>query len=336
LKNFAGKICFITGGASGAGLGQAKIFAKAGMKVAIADIRADALHAAVTEIINYAGCTAADVLPLCFDITDRKAFASAADTVEKVFGGAPHLFIQTAGVNSFGPVEASTYDDYDWVVGVCFDAVVNGFVTFVPRILKQYGGTFGAPKEEFHIVTVSSLGGHEAGPGTGPYSAAKAAVINLTYSFAEVLPAYGGHATVLCPWNINTNIGNAELYRPEELRETGYNVNEKTVAMLRTVHAQGQDPLDLAQVLKQRIEEDRVLVFPFHTIEEGMDMLRNEHHKEELYMLPEKERLAQAESQLSDPTHLYEYYDMKDGVEAFGLARPDRDFVTDTRKPNKK
>jgi NAD(P)-dependent dehydrogenase (short-subunit alcohol dehydrogenase family) len=268
MKNFTGKICFITGGASGAGLGQAKVFAKSGMKVAIADIRADALHAAVTEIIDYAGCATADVLPLCFDLTDRKAFATAADTVENVFGGAPHLFIQTAGVNSFGPVEASTYDDYDWVVGVCFDAVVNGLVTFIPRILKQYGGTFGAPKEEFHVVTVSSLGGLEAGPGTGPYSAAKAAVINLTYSFAEVLPAYGGHATVLCPWNINTNIGNAELYRPEELRNTGYNVNEKTVAMLRTVHALGQSPIDLAEVLKQRIEEDRVLVFPFHTIEE--------------------------------------------------------------------
>ena len=54
MKNFAGKICFVTGGASGAGLGQAKLFAKNGMKVAIADVREDALAAAAKEIIaNY-------------------------------------------------------------------------------------------------------------------------------------------------------------------------------------------------------------------------------------------------------------------------------------------
>ena len=106
MRNFKGKIAFITGGASGAGLGQAKVFAKEGMKVAIADIRREALHNAVSEIVEFAGCKVADVLPLCFDLTDRAAFAPAAESAEKT-GGPPHLLIPTAGVNSFGPVEAS-------------------------------------------------------------------------------------------------------------------------------------------------------------------------------------------------------------------------------------
>lgn len=332
MKNFAGKICFITGGASGAGLGQAKVFAKAGMKVAIGDIRADALHNAVSEIVEYASCPVDDVLPIRFDLTDRRQFEEAADTIEKVFGGPPHLFIQTAGVNSFGPVEASTFDDYDWVVGVCFDGVVNGLVTFVPRILRAYGGTFGAPKEEFHLVAVSSLGGLESGPGTGPYSAAKAAVINLMESFADTMPAYGGHATVLCPWNINSNIGSCELYRPEQYSNRGYNVNEKTIAMLKTVHSTGQDPIDLAEVLKQGIEQDRVLILPFHTFQEELDWITAEYEKTKLYMLPETERLAKTQSPLSDPTHLYEYYEQKEGTEPFGLAREDNDFVAENRK----
>ena len=63
MKDFAGKYCFITGGASGAGLGQAKVFSKAGMKVAIADVRQDALDNAVKEIIAYSGCKPEDVLP---------------------------------------------------------------------------------------------------------------------------------------------------------------------------------------------------------------------------------------------------------------------------------
>ena len=153
MKDFSGKIAFITGGASGAGMGQAKVFAKAGMKVAIADVRRDALHNAVGEIVSYAGCKVTDVLPLCFDLTDRAAYASAADTVETVFGGPPHLLIQTAGVNSFGPIEASTFDDFDWVMGVCLDHVVNGLIIFVPRMIKAYGGKDGVPKEEFHVVT---------------------------------------------------------------------------------------------------------------------------------------------------------------------------------------
>lgn len=336
MKNFAGKICFITGGASGAGLGQAKVFAKEGMKLAIADVRADALHKAVSEIIDYSGCPVADVLPLCFDLTDRKAYAEAADTIEKVFGGPPHLIIQTAGVNSFGPAEASTYDDYDWVVSVCFDAVVNGMVTFVPRVLRAYGGTFGAPKEEFHIVATSSIGGLEPGPDTAPYSAAKAAVINLMESYAEVLPAYGGHASVLCPWNINSNIGEAELHRPENLRNTGYNVNEKTIAMLRTVHAQGQDPIDLANVLKKGIENDVVLILPFWDEEESMKWINSGYEKTKNYMLPEKERLAAAGNAENDPTHISSFYELEEGCEYFGRARADLDFVTADRKPGGK
>ena len=330
MKNFKGKIAFITGGASGAGLGQAKVFAKEGMKVVITDVRRDALHSAVKEIMDYSGCSVADVLPLCFDLTDRKAYAAAADTVEKVFGGPPHLLIQTAGVNSFGPVEASTFDDFDWVVSVCFDHVVNGLVIFVPRMIRAYSG-----KEEFHVVATSSLGALEAGPDTGPYSAAKAAVNNLMYSYAECLPAYGGHATVLCPWNINSNIGNAELYRPEHLRNTGYNVNERTIAMLRTVHAQGQDPIELAELLKAGIEKDRVLILPFKTIEEEMNMLKGEHKKIENYMLPEEERLKVTESELSDPTRISEYYDMAEGLEAFGRAREDLDYIVENRRAGK-
>ena len=71
MKNFAGKICFVTGGASGAGLGQAKLFAKNGMKVAIADVRQDALDKAAKEIVAYAGCAESDVLPADVDLATQ-------------------------------------------------------------------------------------------------------------------------------------------------------------------------------------------------------------------------------------------------------------------------
>jgi NAD(P)-dependent dehydrogenase (short-subunit alcohol dehydrogenase family) len=239
MKEFSGKICFITGGASGAGLGQAKVFGKAGMKVTIADVRKEALDKAVEELVAY-GIKKEDILAIQADLTDRKEYAAAEDKVEAVFGGPPHLLIQTAGVNSFGPIEASTFDDFDWVMGVCLDHVVNGLLTFVPRMIKAY-----AHKTEFHVATTSSMGAFMAGSTTGPYSAAKAAVNNLMYSYADALKPYGAGATVLCPGNINSNIGDAEKYRPEHLKKTGYHISEGTMKTLRSIHASGIDPVEL-------------------------------------------------------------------------------------------
>ena len=334
MKNFKGKIAFITGGASGAGLGQAKVFAKAGMKVVITDVRRDALHNAVSEIIDYAGCTAADILPLCFDLTDRKAYTDAADTAEKVFGGPPHLLIQTAGVNSFGPIEASTFDDFDWVMSVCLDHVVNGLIIFVPRMIRAYSG-----KEEFHVAATSSYGAFMAGTITGPYSAAKAAVNNLMYSYAESLPMYGGGATVLCPANINSNIGDAEKFRPEHLRNTGYHVTEGTMAHLRSIHANGISPIELAEILKEGIETGRIIVLPNREPEISIDMVHGNHEIIENYLRTADERKKIAEEMMAKRKFTDAPppgFDLPEGAEAFGSARNDLDYIAPNRKPNTK
>jgi NAD(P)-dependent dehydrogenase (short-subunit alcohol dehydrogenase family) len=333
MKDFKGKIAFITGGGSGAGLGQAKVFARAGMKVAIADVRRDALHNAVSEIVGYAGCKVGDVLPLCFDLTDRKAYAAAADSVEKIFGGPPHLLIQTAGVNSFGPVEASTFDDFDWVMGVCLNHVVNGLLIFVPRMLKAYGGRDGKPKEEFHVASTSSMGGFMSGSGTGPYSAAKAAVNNLMYSYADALRPYGGSATVLCPGNINSNIGNAEKFRPEHLKNTGYHVSEGTMAHLRSIHAGGIDPVELAEILKEAIESGRIIALPSHETDQWAGMLRGLDEIIEDYTLTAEERRIKTEARMAAMKGGPVGWEVPEGAERFGMARRDLDYVDPNKKP---
>jgi len=331
LKNFAGKICFVSGGASGAGLGQAKLFAKNGMKVAIGDVRQDALDNAVKEIVAYAGCPESDVLAIKVDLTDRADYTACADKIEETFGGPPHLLIQTAGVNSFGPVEASTFDDFDWVVGVCFHHVVNGLLIFVPRMITAYAG-----KEEFHVATTSSGGGFMAGSGCGPYSAAKAAVNNLMYSYAETLVKYGGGATVLCPANINSNIGNAEKFRPAHLRNTGYHVSEGTMMHLRSVHATGQDPIELAEILKEAIETGRIIAMPDPDPTKWKDQLRGFNETIENYTLTKAERDAIQEAKMKSmmeamkdapPQEGPMMWAVPEGAEAFGQARKDLDWI---------
>ncbi|MBR4691414.1 MAG: SDR family NAD(P)-dependent oxidoreductase, partial [Oscillospiraceae bacterium] len=163
MRDFKGKIVFVSGGASGAGLGQAKVFGREGMKVAIGDVREDALENAKKELIAF-GIPEKDILPIKVDLTDRASYTACADKIEEVFGGPPHLFIQTAGVNSFGPVEASTFDDYDWVMGVDLNHVVNGLVIFVPRMIKAY-----AHKTEFWVAATSSGGAWMISPTCAPY-----------------------------------------------------------------------------------------------------------------------------------------------------------------------
>jgi NAD(P)-dependent dehydrogenase (short-subunit alcohol dehydrogenase family) len=251
VKDFAGKVAFITGGASGAGLGQAKVFSEAGCKVVIADIRQDHLD----EAMEYFKARKADVHPIKLDLTDRKAYAAAADEVEKVYGSPPQLLINTAGVNTFGPAEASTFEDYDWVMGVCLGGVINGMVTFVPRMIKAGKGG--------HIATTSSWGGFMGGATTAPYSAAKAAVNNLMESYFISLRPYGIGVSVLCPVGINSNIHEATFTRPQHLRNTGYNVNPDTLEFEHRIYMQGIDPVELARILKKGIENDVLYVLPF-------------------------------------------------------------------------
>ena len=204
MKDFKDQIAFITGGASGAGFGQAQVFGRAGAKIVIADVRPAAVDKALTAL-KREGITAHGIV---LDITDRDAYARAADEVEAVFGAPPTLLFNTAGVNSFGPAENSTYDDFDWIVGVNLGGVINGMVTFVPRMIKA-----GKPA---HIVSVSSLGGLQGGAIVAPYSAAKAAVINLMESYHQSLARYGIGVSVLCPANIKSNIAEATRIRPQK------------------------------------------------------------------------------------------------------------------------
>lgn len=258
MKDFKDKILFVTGGASGAGFGQAKVFSEAGCKVVIADIRQDALDRALA----YFREKNATAHAIKLDITDRAAYAAAADEVEDVFGSPPQLLFNTAGVNTFGPPEASTYEDYDWVMGVCLGGVINGMVTFVPRMIKAGQGG--------HVVTTASMGGFFGGPTTAPYSAAKAAVINLMESYSLSLKKYGIGVSVLCPASINSNIHNATDTRPAHLANTGYLVDELAVEALRTIYESGMDPVDLAKWLKKGIEDEQLYVLPYPEEKEAL------------------------------------------------------------------
>jgi NAD(P)-dependent dehydrogenase (short-subunit alcohol dehydrogenase family) len=251
MKDFAGQLAFITGGASGAGFGQAQVFGRSGCRIVIADIRAEAVDKAVADL----KAQGIDAHGIVLDITDRAAYAAAADEVERVYSQAPTLLFNTAGVNNFGPIESTTYGDFDWLIGVNLGGVVNGMVTFVPRMIAS-----GKP---CHVVTVASLGGFTGSALAGPYSAAKAAVINLMEGYRQGLEKYDIGVSVVCPANIKSNIAEATLTRSAAYGETGYVEGEQAIASLNSIYQHGMEPVTLAQHIKRGIEDNQLYIIPY-------------------------------------------------------------------------
>src|SRR5712672_1806961 len=164
MKNLPGKTAFVTGGASGIGLGIAKALLGAGMNVVIADIREDHLTAATLELGRDE-----HVLALKLDVTDRRAYARAADAAEARFGKI-HLLCNNAGIAVVGPAELATYADWDWVLGVNLGGTLNGIVTILPRMMKHGEGG--------HIVNTASMSGLVPHAGATIYGTSKGAAVH--------------------------------------------------------------------------------------------------------------------------------------------------------------
>jgi NADP-dependent 3-hydroxy acid dehydrogenase YdfG len=220
MQNVEGKVAFITGAASGIGLGMAKVFVDAGMKVVIADIREDRMEEAMADF-KHRG-QERNVHCLKLDVTDRKAFAWAADETDRVFGKV-HVLCNNAGMGLLGAIKLTKFDDWDWGISVLIGGVVNGIQIFLPRILKHGEGG--------HIVTTSSMGGALPLSGSPVYSTAKAAVIAMCESLRGELADDNIGVSAFCPGPVATNIREAGILRPEQYKaNSGLAELEKTLA----------------------------------------------------------------------------------------------------------
>ena len=220
MQNVEGKVAFITGGASGIGLGMAKAFVNAGMKVVISDIREDRMQEAMAGFSGRGQGKSVHCLRL--DVTDRTEFASAADETEQVFGKV-HVLCNNAGIGLIGDIKLTKFDDWDWGLSVLIGGVVNGIQTVLPRILKHGEGG--------HIVTTSSMGGALPLSESPVYSTAKAGVIAMCESLRGALAADNIGVSAFCPGPVATNIRETGSLRPARYRvNSGFKELEKELA----------------------------------------------------------------------------------------------------------
>lgn len=195
MKDFKGKTAFITGGASGIGLGIANAFAKEGMNIVIADFRQAAIDEAL-PIFKEHDWPAHGIL---LDVTDRAAFIKAADEAEAIFGKI-HVLVNNAGIgHREGNIWETSYEDIDFFIDINYKSIINGIKTILPRILKH--------GEEGHIVSTASKNGLVPVPGMVLYNSTKRAVMAIMETLAIDLEGTGVGASVFCPGPFKTNLG---------------------------------------------------------------------------------------------------------------------------------
>lgn len=184
-----GKCAVVTGGGGLLGRSMSLAFARAGMNVLVADIRAQAA-ADVASQINALGRCAVAVT------TDVSELVSVNELADRAFGtfGQVNLLCNNAGSVTFGMPWELTLGDWDSVVRSHLGGVINGLTAFLPRMLAGGGGR--------HILNTSSMAGVGLGelrPTTLPYVTAKFAITGLTEALAPALSAEGIGVSVLNP-----------------------------------------------------------------------------------------------------------------------------------------
>jgi len=250
MEALEGKGAFVTGGASGLGLGIAQALLEAGMKVAIADFRKDHIETALTFFESIQ--RGRDVVALELDVTDRAGYVRAADEAFAKLGKI-HVLVNNAGVGVLGPLVGATFADWDFGIDVNLGGTINGIVTFLPRIIAQGEGG--------HIVTTSSISALTPSPRDSViYATTKAATLAMSEAMRDELADHNIGTSVLMPGPFKTNIREAGKNRPARYRaQSGYREVEARLET-REDAADWLEPIEAGRMVAEAIRENRLYV----------------------------------------------------------------------------
>ncbi|KJA16942.1 hypothetical protein HYPSUDRAFT_71010 [Hypholoma sublateritium FD-334 SS-4] len=171
----AGRVALVTGAASGIGRAAALEFAKQGLKVAIADVAAEPLHALGVVLAKLVG--EANVLVVPTDVAQIEEVVRLRDRVYEAWGEVAVL-MNNAGIGNLG-TSWDGIENWRKVFDVNLFGIVNVQQTFVPSMIHQENPAL--------VINTGSKQGITNPPGNAAYNASKAAVKSLTEGLAHEL-----------------------------------------------------------------------------------------------------------------------------------------------------
>jgi NAD(P)-dependent dehydrogenase (short-subunit alcohol dehydrogenase family) len=277
MKDLAGQTAFVTGAASGIGLGIATALSQAGVKVMLCDIEEEALAKTVADLKTR---TNADVDGVRADVSLKEELQAAADATIARYGKI-HILVNNAGVGGGGSYGQWTDAGWNWTLGVNLMSVIWGVEIFGP-LIEAHG-------EGGQIVSTASVAGLISG-GNPTYAVSKYGVVALSEGLRTVLAPRGIGVSVLCPGIIRTQIMNSRRNVPERFAgAVGSPPTEgpraEFVKAFQERINNGIDPLYVGELVREAIENDWPYIFTdtefepvidsrFAAIKQGFDRIR--------------------------------------------------------------
>ncbi|MBM3289031.1 MAG: SDR family NAD(P)-dependent oxidoreductase, partial [Candidatus Hydrogenedentes bacterium] len=175
-------------------------------------------------------------------IDEMRAFADNAHALVP----AVDILVNNAGVGLVGTILSTTYEDWQWIVGINLWGVIHGCHLFTPKMAARGAGG--------HVVNVSSMLGFNPTPDIVGYSTAKFGVFGLSMCMRSDLKEHRIGVSVVCPGIVNTNI-------TKTARITGHdNADQLRSKVIAFYNKRNYGPEKVARAIVKAIQRNTAIV----------------------------------------------------------------------------
>ena len=239
VPSLEGRLCLVTGAASGIGRATARAAAQSGARLVLTDVRAEGLAAVAGELAD------AVVVSRAFDIADVDAVRGLADEVHAAHGPLD-VAMNVAGIATWGPVEDLTHDAWRRTIEINLMGPIHVIESFVPEMVRTRRGG--------QLVNVSSAAGLVGLPWHAPYSATKYGLRGVSEVLRFDLRRHRIGVTLVCPGGVDTGL-------VDTIDVAGVDMGDPRMRRLtKRFRRHADSPEDVAQRILDGVVANRFLV----------------------------------------------------------------------------
>lgn len=242
-----GKIALITGGGGAMGGAQARLFAREGAAVCVADLFVEKAQAVANDVLASGG----RALAVSLDVQRADQWAGAVAAAERAFGPVS-ILCNNAGANVRVGFDEQTEEMWDLIVGTILTGSFLGIKAAVPSMRRAGGGV---------IVNLGSLASIRPGGGSPGYGAAKMGLVGLTRSAAASYARENIRCVLVSPGHVDTPFLRVDApYSPNDARTSIDNPENYERRLRNTPLGRLQTPEDIAKAFLFVVSDDAAMV----------------------------------------------------------------------------